>query len=618
MKKVYIITLIFGLCVSLTGQQYLSEDFSSNQMPPSGWSIDGLPAQWSVVNGNTAGGTAPEAMFTYINQTTTSRLVSPEIDLTGLSSVTISFKHFYDDYPGAGPAIGLATRSSGGTWNQVWQVSPNSNLGPEDKTIEVTNSDVGSSDFQFCLYLNGNMYNVDYWYLDDIRVFTPYELDAELTQVDLPAYVQYGTELDVAGTVKNMGSNAITSFDVSYTVNGGAPAVYAVTGVNIPLGGFYDFMHDTPMVLPEAGTYEVVVTIENVNGGSDNDPENNTLTRYVGAVPFIPAKKVIGEEATGTWCGWCVRGICFMDYMSETYPETWIGIAVHNADPMVVTAYDNAIPSIIPNFPGYPSGAIDRAGDNYWDPSDFETGYQQRMSAISPATIDIVDFTWDPVTRIVNFNLRSEFVVDINHELRFCAIMTEDSCWGTSAQWGQTNYYAGGGNGPMCGFESLPGQIPASQMHYDHVARAILDTPYGTPGSLPLSIAAGDIITYSYSYTLPDSWIYEKMHFIGALIDMSNGEILNANNVINFATGIGEKDMDNVNIYPNPAAGKVTIEGVADAEVLIYSSSGNLVYTGHIFSSGELDLSTMDNGFYFVVIKLADKTTIHRKISIIR
>ncbi|MBM3436395.1 MAG: T9SS type A sorting domain-containing protein [Bacteroidetes bacterium] len=619
MKNLYVLTLLLVMSVLLNGQNYLTEDFSSSQMPPSGWTIDGLPAQWSISNANTAGGVAPEGMFSYINQTTTSRLVSPEIDLTGLTSVSISFRHFYDDYAGAGPAIGLATRSSGGSWNQVWQVSPTGNLGPEDKTIEVTNNDVGNPDFQFCLYLNGNMYNVDYWYLDDIKVFTPYELDAELTFVDLPQYVQYGTEIDLTGAVKNMGSNNITSFDVSYTVDGGTPAVSSVTGINIPFGGFYDFVHDTPVLLPVAGTYEIIVTVENVNGGTDNDPSNNTLTKFVGAVPFIPSKKVIGEEATGTWCGWCVRGICFMDYMAETYPETWIGVAVHNGDPMVVPAYDNAIPSIIPNFPGYPSGAIDRAGDNYWDPSDFETGYLQRLEAISPATIDIVNFNWDPVTRIVNFELRSEFVVDINHELRFCAIMTEDSCWGTTAQWNQTNYYAGGANGPMCGFESLPGTIPASQMHYDHVARAILDTPYGTPGSLPTTIAGGDILSYFYTYTLPDTWVYEKMHFIGALIDMSTGEILNSNNVINYSTGINELGSDaEVSLFPNPSSGRFFLRGVEKADVSIYSVSGNLIFSAIDISSQGIDLSGYDNGFYYVRIQIPGKPVINRKISLIR
>jgi len=167
--------------------------------------------------------------------------------------------------------------------------------------------------------------------------------------------------------------------------------VYPVTGLNLALGEAYDFTHATPINFPEIGTFEVVVTVANVNGGEDLNPANNTLSKFVGVLPYVPAKKVFAEEATGTWCGWCVRGICFMDYMAETYPETWIGVAVHNGDPMVVPAYDAAIGDIIPQFPGYPSGTLDRAGTTYWDPEDFEEGYLQRMEALSPASIDIAD-----------------------------------------------------------------------------------------------------------------------------------------------------------------------------------------------------------------------------------
>ena len=35
------------------------------------------------------------------------------------------------------------------------------------------------------------------------------------------------------------------------------------------------------------------------------------------------------EEGTGTWCGWCVRGIVALEYMRENYPDKFIGIGVH-------------------------------------------------------------------------------------------------------------------------------------------------------------------------------------------------------------------------------------------------------------------------------------------------
>jgi hypothetical protein len=625
MKKIYFLALLMSVSCWLSAQTFVFEDFSSGTMPPAGWAIDGYLSQWSNEATNTAGGTAPEAMFSYIDvQNATSRLISPVVDLTGVPDVTLSFQHYYDFYD-LGCFIGVATRFGTGEWTSVWEEEPGDNIGPENKVIELTG--VGQPDFQFCIYITGNLYNVDYWYIDDIKIYIPLALDAKLKSVSLPAYAAIGAQVDVKGIVSNEGSSPITSFDISYNVNGGAPQVYSVSGLNLALGETYSFIHDIPFTLNEAGSYEVITNVENVNGTTDMNPGNDTLNSYVGAVTFIPDKKVFAEEATGTWCGWCVRGICFMDYMAETYPDTWIGVGVHNGDPMVVPAYDEAIQSIIPNFPGYPSGTIDRSGDNYYDPSEFEEGYLLRMEAISPATIDFVNYSWDAVNRIVSFDLQSEFVVDIHNELRYALVITEDSLWGTSSGWNQSNYYSGGTNGPMCGFENMPGTIPAASMHYDHVAREILDSPYGTEGSLPSDILAGEVHSYTYTYTIPGTWKYENLHFIGLLLDMVTGEVLNANEVSNYV-GIKEMNPDqNIMIYPNPFADFTNVEfSLGKASVVkvdVCNFLGKIVYSeaAREYPNGsnkiQINSGNMSSGVYLIKLTI-DNQVYTSKISVVK
>jgi len=624
-KNSFFAVFMFFTCLSY-GQVYLAQDFSGGQMPPTGWTIEGLPAQWSVNEGNEAGDTAPEGMFTHFYQVSVTRLISPVVDLTGSGSVKLSFDHFYDDNWGYGPSIGAAIRYGGGEWESVWEIIPGSNVGPETIIIDI--ADFNHADFQFSFYINGKLDNLDYWFVDDIRLFSPLQLDAELKSIKLPAYLQLGGNATLTGTVINFGSNNINSFDVSYNVGVGAAEVYQVTGLNLALGESYNFTSETPINFTEIGTYEVVVTIENVNGSEDLNPVNNTLSKSVGVLPYVPTRKVFAEEVTGTWCGWCVRGVCFMDYMAETYPETWIGVSIHNSDPMVVPAYDAAIKDIIPQFPGYPSGTLDRAGSDYWDPKDFEAGYLQRMEAISPASVDIANYSWDPVTRVVNFDLQSQFIFDIYSELRFGVVITEDSLWGTTAQWNQANYYAGGGNGPMCGFENLPSVIPAAQMHYDHVAREILDTPYGTENSLPNPILAGSTHSYNYTYTVPQEWNYDKITIIGILIDMETGEILNANNVIDPYLGIDKLNVDaNVGIYPNPFNNITNIVfSLTKPEMVkvdVFNLLGGLVYGegAKQYQGGENKIqflgSNLENGVYFIQLTIGERTFV-QKVSVIK
>ncbi|MCK9204027.1 MAG: T9SS type A sorting domain-containing protein [Bacteroidales bacterium] len=619
MKKIYTIICLFFLAGFVSGQTYLLEDFSAGQMPPSGWTIQNLPNQWSCAASSIAGGAAPEGKFTYTNGVSVTRLISPVVNLTGMTTVTLMFNHMYDWYSNPAPKLGVATRTGTGDWTSVWEITPTSNIGPQTKVLTISNSDIGSG-FQFCFYLDGNFYNLDYWYVDDITLLTPPELDAALTKIKLPQYLSANDSASLTGKVKNMGTTVIHSFDIGYSIDGGQQIISSYAGLNLGLGVSYDFTHSEPLVFSNPGSYKVDVKVQNVNGGIDDDPANDTLSTHIGVVPWLPDKKVFCEEATGTWCGWCVRGICFMDYMTETYPDTWIGVAVHNGDPMVVTEWDDEIPNIIPDFPGYPSGTIDRV--KMWDPQDFEQGYLEQMEAISPATVEIVNFAWDPDTRIVSFDVQSQFVIDIFNELRFCAVISEDSLYGTGSDWAQSNYYAGGGQGEMCGFETKPNPIPAASMHYDHVGRAILDSPYGTVGSITEPITAGSTQSYHYEYTIPETWKFDKLHFIGLIMDHTGGVILNATEDVIW---VGTSELNNdlrLRIFPNPASDKATLQYTLDKpgipNIRIYDLPGNCFRTLDPVQSQigmnkiQLDLSGLRQGFYFVEVTVNGHSNTHK------
>jgi len=169
-----------SLFLSTSGQTHLSEAFNSGQFPPQDWTVENLPDQWILSNTSYAGGSEPEARFEWIQQIGITRLISPQVNLSGLSMVNFQFKHLYDDYTGEGPSIGISTRSGSGDWTSVWEVLPESSIGPETITLEISNDDVGQPDFQICCYLQGDFWNLDYWYLDDLVLYTPLTLDLTL------------------------------------------------------------------------------------------------------------------------------------------------------------------------------------------------------------------------------------------------------------------------------------------------------------------------------------------------------------------------------------------------------------------------------------------------------
>ncbi len=213
------IFLLLGLLFSITVYSqkiidFFNEDFSGS-VPPTGWTIDNLQSQWTQTSSANAGGYVPEAQFKWITGIYTSRLISPETDLTGMTTVFFSFKHFLNDFSGTGYSLGVATRSGNGNWNDVWTVSPTGDIGPEINDILINNADVGAVDFQICMYLTGNMYNLDYWYIDDLILFCPDNNDAVLSSINVQQYSEAG-DIDIACSFTNSGLNNITSIDINY------------------------------------------------------------------------------------------------------------------------------------------------------------------------------------------------------------------------------------------------------------------------------------------------------------------------------------------------------------------------------------------------------------------
>jgi hypothetical protein len=307
------------------------------------------------------------------------------------------------------------------------------------------------------------------------------------------------------------------------------------------------------------------------------------LSEQINPVVPAPGKMVVGEEATGTWCQWCPRGAVFMDLYETKYQDFWAGIAVHNGDPMTVAEYDTGIGSLIG---GYPSALVDRMGDV--DPSGMSSDFFTRLQTAPKATL-LNGANWDPNTRVLNVSVRYTFSSGANGNYKSACVLTEDDVTGTGAGWSQSNAYAGGNNGTMGGYESLPNPVPASQMVYNHVARAIAPSFAGMSGIFPASINAGDVHIVNYTFTLPAGWDENQIHIVGMLID-SNGKIDNAGSAdivtaVNngYETGINVgiaevlSETKTLTLAPNPAYGSasVLLQLKAESDVSVYVSDLN-------------------------------------------
>jgi hypothetical protein len=433
--------------------------------------------------------------------------------------------------------------------------------------------------------------------------------DAQLRKLTIPGYVAAPSNNNISGRIVNYGSDPITSITIKYQVDGGAVVSDTKNGLNIAAGANYDFIHATPLNIATAGVYNINVWVE-LTG--DANGSNDSSSTSVNALSFFPTKRIVFEEATGTWCQWCPRGAVFMDQMHHDFPDKALLIAVHNADPMAVAAYDAGLTVVTGG--GWPNGAVDRKGGAF-DPSEFPDLYVARIDEF--ALCDVTpEVTFDGTS--LKIDIDAHFAVSLSGDYRFNAVVVEDGVTGSTTAYAQVNAYSGGGNGVMGGYELLPNPVPAAQMVYDHVARAILGGFDGEAASLPATINADETHSHTFNYTVPAAFDVTKMHVIAWVSDATTGEIINANRgSSNLGVSNNKDNRFSFRTYPNPSNGSTTfalsLDQASNLSFEVYDMFGKKVYAEDkgLVNAGATEFTwnadeTLANGMYNVMMRVGN------------
>jgi thiol-disulfide isomerase/thioredoxin len=426
--------------------------------------------------------------------------------------------------------------------------------------------------------------------------------------------------------IRNFGVNAITSFDATAYYNG-ITTSQSFSGLSVASLDHenFDFSSTIRLVV---GPEPLTVTISNVNGsGADGISTDDQAVISLDPIAAAAGKMVVSEEATGTWCGYCVRGAYYMDQMQELYKDYWVGIAVHNNDPMKNTEYDAGV---VASIAGFPTVLVDRK--DKLDPSEMEQSILNRLK-IDPKALIRNGATWNPGTRNLDVSITAEFQAGATNKYKLLCVLTEDGVTGVSSGYAQSNYYAGNqyGMGALGGYELLPAVIPASTMVYDHVARMIEPSYRGTSEPFPSGIKTGEKYTINVSFVLPAGWNENNISIIGMLID-PYGRVDNASKATlveaskngfitgSYVTAVNELEQidDLFTLYPNPAKDQVALliqlrkESIVG--VKIFDVSGKTVAARDYgalngASSVLMPTSNMEAGMYWVEL-----TVDHQKI----
>lgn len=431
--------------------------------------------------------------------------------------------------------------------------------------------------------------------LDDICV----EGSSGLADLEIfPGEFTVGAEeISFGGTLTACSDETVNSLSVTFFV--GEDTFHAeYDDLNLKTGEQFEF------TLPESisASYGDMVpfTVKSEVNGIPFDDMNLRTT----LLAFLPKKRIVVEEATGMWCGYCPEGIVAMETLQRLYPEEFIGIAVHVNDAMEVKGYGNVMP-----FPsGAPTAWVDRnvyceslltpiSKDGYQTYTTLmggiESKFLERLSEQAFSDVE-VSGNYDDSSDNVNVDVSVRFAKRYDDcDFRVILVVTEDNVW--KEGYYQTNYHAGSDK-LVGGFEDLPSLI-VDDFEFNHVARWAGEDYKGVEGSLPTTLEPGATYDYSTSFTMPSSVLNpDNVKVIAMVADGSTREIMNATAAHLINAGVEFLENDGISVVIEKGVISAYAEG--EVEMTVYGVSGMLV--GKVSGDGMVSKGELSPGIYVV------------------
>lgn len=402
------------------------------------------------------------------------------------------------------------------------------------------------------------------------------------------------TEATFTGIVRNVGANEVSSYSIAVTLDG---STYQTLDIQKSIGVNESDTFHVSIPATEVGTHALTLTIQSVNGVADAYEPNNTASATLTVRDKTFQRRVLCEEVTGTWCGWCPRGLVGLELMKQQHPETFIAVSIHWNDKLEIDEdEDYNYMSIYNRFDGAPNCIVDRkiTGDPFYDISKL---YNSEINTDATAALDLTA-SWNEDSTSISVNTSFFSAADIDAaDWNMAFTLTEDSVTG----YAQANYYAGGGSGEFYGWESKDSYT--TDFAFNDLARGIFSNSNGDACHRG-ALKAMEKQSYTYTFSIPPTVENKKqLHVVGILLDTVTGFVINA------AQAVPTND--------NPSgilSTSADFDSYAGCQYEVFNQAG--VSLGYGFISSSLsEIKTLQKGLSIVKLKKANQV---KTIKIIR
>lgn len=372
---------------------------------------------------------------------------------------------------------------------------------------------------------------------------------------DTPAIIGTCDPLDVSAQVFTHNESPVKGFSVELTANGTTVRQDFPETVLNP-GVMY------PVTFPEA-----IIPVENVTMDYTlrviADEDSYELASSVTALPV----RVMCEELTGTWCGFCVCGIVELEKMRTDFPDTFVAAAVHVNDVMT-SEWTSRVSQFIGS--GLPTMVMNHDVLSSGHPSKIRNFYLSLMNRAPVASVK-VDSRYDAASRMVEVSTLLKFAEETDGSLYriHYGIIENDVYHPENSDYLQSNAYSGGDQGEMAGWEELGPKVHG--VHFNEVARQYVDDSPALPGIIKPFEDVVHNISIAVTETLENP---ENAEVIAMLIDAEDRIVNVAKTpLMGSDTGISAIEAD------SPVIRNGVIAWNGTGHLRLYSIDGRLIAT---------------------------------------
>lgn len=251
----------------------------------------------------------------------------------------------------------------------------------------------------------------------------------------------------------------------------------------------------------------------------ESTPSTPTPVPSIGAVPSTFTQKVMVEENTGAWCGWCVLGADAIRIADETFPGRINAVALHGGsatEPMYIPAFDAF--SAFYGVNTVPHYQLQRASAGGFIPLNvFTSSVTTALAMVAECglAIDAKKSSGNNVSFMVHAGFKSNLTGDY----RLMVYLVEDSVINSDETYDQLNYVSENKGYPDNYYYNLP-QVIKNYAH-KHVARALLSASVtGGDQILPDSVKAGKEYIKTYTFTIPSAsgWKSSNLRVVAGIL----------------------------------------------------------------------------------------------------